>query len=700
VVVNWGDGSAPQTLIAGDLTAISIAGGVTWSISAAHAYAEEGTYAYTVTVTDEDDAAATVSGSANIADAPLTAGSPVALTPNTGATISTNVGSFTDENPTAPTTDFIATINWGDGSSSAGTITQPGGVGTAFVVSGSHAYANPGNYNPAINILDVGGSAVTLTGSATVTDLPVTGTVQNFAATEGSSTGTIVLATFTDPNPLATVSDVYAFLPIGGWGDGTPAAASALTVTQIGGTSTSTIFQITGSHAYASTGSFPVNISVTTKGGATTNLTAGSATVTSSATGGVLAAGTTLTINSAAGLSTGTVVVGTFTDSNASAAASDYSAIIDWGDGSPTTIGTISFTPGTGGGPATVRVDGVHTYANSGTYTILVTTDSNGGQAVTTTAAANVASDGLAAVAIPAINATPNVSTGSVGVSIFTDTDYNAKAGDFSATINWGDGSDTSAGTVSVIPGTGGNPATVTINGSHTYASYGQYAIQVTTTSADGQSITTDATADVSAPHLIFLTQPTSTTAGQKLSTFKVEAVDASGNTVAADHSLVTLLGQPGTKANGKLLGNVTVRLNRGVATFSNVDINVADNYTIEATDGQYAAATSSSFTVTPSAVTHLVVSSVPTNAVHGSPFSAQVQLLDQYGNIVNNSSTVMLKLGKHPHGAALSGTTSIAASAGVANFSNLVINQAGIYSLIATDKPLIKAASGKFAIS
>ena len=74
VVVNWGDGSAPQTLAASNLTAIGTPNGVVWTINAAHTYTEEGSYAYTVTVTDVAGAATIVAGSATIADAALTAG--------------------------------------------------------------------------------------------------------------------------------------------------------------------------------------------------------------------------------------------------------------------------------------------------------------------------------------------------------------------------------------------------------------------------------------------------------------------------------------------------------------------------------------------------------------------------------------------------------------------------------------------------
>src|SRR3982751_3649016 len=48
-------------------------------------------------------------------------------------------------------------------------------------------------------------------------------------------------------------------------------------------------------------------------------------------------------------------VVATFTDDNPAAAPSDFVAVIDWGDGSPSTIGTITESSGT------FSVSGQHT---------------------------------------------------------------------------------------------------------------------------------------------------------------------------------------------------------------------------------------------------------------------------------------------------------------------------------------------------
>ena len=50
------------------------------------------------------------------------------------------VATFTHANGVEPASAFTATINWGDGKTSTGTITQSG---TTYTVSGSHRYTGP-----------------------------------------------------------------------------------------------------------------------------------------------------------------------------------------------------------------------------------------------------------------------------------------------------------------------------------------------------------------------------------------------------------------------------------------------------------------------------------------------------------------------------------------------------------------------------
>ena len=109
------------------------------------------------------------------------------------------------------------TIDWGDGSpQSAGTVKQPGGVGTPFDVTGSHTYADAGvnggtgSYPITVYIHDAGGSVLTVTNTASVADRPivVTGSV-NLATVSGVSTGTLDVTNNPQPDFSGT-SEPYS----------------------------------------------------------------------------------------------------------------------------------------------------------------------------------------------------------------------------------------------------------------------------------------------------------------------------------------------------------------------------------------------------------------------------------------------------------------------------------------------------------
>ena len=91
-----------------------------------------------------------------------------------------------------------------------------------------------------------------------------------------------------------------------------------------------------------------------------------------------------------------------------------------------------------------------------------------------------------------------------------------------------------------------------------------------------------------------------------------------------------------------------------------------------------------------------------PTAAAAGSAISPAVTvgIEDQYGNIVSsNSSTVTLTIA----GAVFAGGSSTAravAAGGVATFTNLVIDAAGSYTVVASDGSLPGATSNSFSIS
>jgi hypothetical protein len=116
-----------------------------------------------VVITDPTGLKTTLNFSVPVADAPLTvscATPTVSLQSFTGP-----VASLIDGNPSAPLSDFTATINWGDSSSSAGAVSGSGG---SYSVTGSHTYGSTGYYNVSVTVNDVGGSTATTTPSCTM----------------------------------------------------------------------------------------------------------------------------------------------------------------------------------------------------------------------------------------------------------------------------------------------------------------------------------------------------------------------------------------------------------------------------------------------------------------------------------------------------------------------------------------------------
>src|SRR5205823_2634861 len=127
------------------------------------------------------------------------------------------LATFTDDNPNADISDFSATIYWGDGTTSAAspddaTISivsvDPGTGATTFGVYGSHQYTEEGIFYVGVKVDDVDGASATLAGTAqggtagpqiTVADAALTAASgADFSSTEGTSTGNVVVATFSD----------------------------------------------------------------------------------------------------------------------------------------------------------------------------------------------------------------------------------------------------------------------------------------------------------------------------------------------------------------------------------------------------------------------------------------------------------------------------------------------------------------------
>jgi len=152
--IDWGDGTPASdgTLIGGTV------------VAGTHTYGDEGVYTFTVTLHDLDGTF-TVPGTATITDAPLTA-TPASFTVAKKNQFTNTVATFVDGNPGATPSDFTATIDWGDGSASNGTVTALAAGG--FAVGGTHEYKKKGSYRVAVHVADVGGSTANATGTLTV----------------------------------------------------------------------------------------------------------------------------------------------------------------------------------------------------------------------------------------------------------------------------------------------------------------------------------------------------------------------------------------------------------------------------------------------------------------------------------------------------------------------------------------------------
>ncbi|MGO9811845.1 MAG: beta strand repeat-containing protein, partial [Isosphaeraceae bacterium] len=518
----------PVTLPAGSITQNANAAQYTvTALAPLPALPEEGTYQVVVSVTDDASAnPITASGpsTAVIADADLTAGA-VTFTPpapTTGAPV-VIAGGFTDANTGAPASDFSAVIDWGDGSpTSLGTVTGTGGT---YSVGGTHTYAKPGTYNTTINVVDDGGETVTLTGAVTAANPALTVTSHDFNAVEGTDSGAVLLATIIDPNTSATVSDVSATLTT--WGDGTPAAPITVPLSLVGHTAPGVtpagiIFEVRAGHNYHEEGAFTFSITVQTLGTGdapfTVTGTANVADASLSSSNGTEIAGTGIT----EGNPTGTVVLGTFHDANPFATAADFTATVPiggWGDTNPAlapetlTVTQVSppATPGTTA-DSVFEITGSHTYLETGTYAITINVADVGGSTTVISDSAIIADAPLAdpgqtpiatteasifpvpVFGAPGTGAPPQ---GFVGqVAIFNDGNPTATIADFKASIDWGDGTAPTAGTIvaPVAPSTA-----FQVDGSHIYADAGTgvYKIQVLVTDDDGSTLTIPNVANV-----------------------------------------------------------------------------------------------------------------------------------------------------------------------------------------------------------
>src|SRR5690242_16617485 len=206
--------------------------------------------------------------------------------------------------------------------------------------------------------------------------------------------------------------------------------------------------------------------------------------------------------------------------------------------------------------------------------------------------------------------------------------------------------------------------------------------------------------------NLNFVVQPSSAGAATSITpAIQVEIRDALNNrvTTASNQISLAILNNAG---GGTLSGTVAnVSPVSGVASFGNASIDKAGTgYTLSATASGLTSATSSAFTITAGAATHLAFSQQPSSAGSGATIAPAVTVtaLDGAGNVATTfANQVSLAFANNAGGGTLTGGAATTPVSGVATFSGLSIDKAGTgYTLGASATGVTGVTSAAFNIT
>jgi len=151
-----------------------------------------------------------------------------------------------------------------------------------------------------------------------------------------------------------------------------------------------------------------------------------------------------------------------------------YSATIDWGDGTPDDPdATITYNEATGYFEVTGSAP--HTYAEEGTYTVHVTVYHETAPPLDICTTVYVTDAPLTGQGKVVVGTEGQAIAGLIPVATFTDTGGAEPIADYSASINWGDNSETDAGTIVSL----GNGQFEVDGPTHLYGEEGTYHIMV-----------------------------------------------------------------------------------------------------------------------------------------------------------------------------------------------------------------------------
>ncbi len=423
------------------------------------------------------------------------------------------VATFTSSDTTLKATAFTATINWGDGVTTVGTIKAVKKVPGKFDVIGGHTYkAGLTQQTPTITINDPSaGATASSSANVNVSRAPFTEVPVSLTAVAGGPIAQPYVAEFDSHVKKFSATQVLI-----DWNDG----GSTMTGTVVPDPSVKGRFDVipSSSHNFSKETDYPVPadagpnylfVAVTCK--------IGNGAVNIYMDPKIFIADAPITPNSGSNTITPSLnvnteeTVGAFTDADPNGKPKDFNVTVNWGDKTPpssfngakNTLGEIF------GSPDLFSVLAYHTYTTTGNYTITTTvTDIGGAPPITLKSTANV-------VAVPAtiqLHGLPDATVGQPiggpadpdsgtmnGEVIFGYVEFHDfqehEASDFNYTIDWGDGTplDTSARLVPIGPLGSTEGHSFIVYASHTYEKAGDFTVTLNVLTTSGTVIATAA---------------------------------------------------------------------------------------------------------------------------------------------------------------------------------------------------------------
>jgi hypothetical protein len=194
-MIAWGDGATSTGTVSG-------ANGF-FAVSGSHRYATSGgQFPVTVTLTDDAPGSASASATSTVDVVPAMEG--VAITATSGILF---------DIPGDVASDWSATIDWGDGATSPGTVNIDSNG--AVRVIGTHTYADEGSYSASATLTRLGAVGVVPDVFSVTVNASATSTVDVVPAMEGvAATKFTVMAVIAIPSTAVPISAVLVTLAL------------------------------------------------------------------------------------------------------------------------------------------------------------------------------------------------------------------------------------------------------------------------------------------------------------------------------------------------------------------------------------------------------------------------------------------------------------------------------------------------------